>query len=457
MISADTAPDVTDEQLVFAEQVNLVYRLGIVGAIAVIVVALLYVMVVWAVVPQRQLIGWVILITLVSAVRIALADAGKRHALARSTRPWAWGLIVLATCTGLLWAYAGTALFPDGHPQLQLVAVIILVGMPAGAVASFGPYAKSYACYLVATVLPFAISMYWRGGEAAGWLLFASVVFMAYLIRVALWSEKTLRDNITQRLELQRMTQRLEAARDAAESADRAKSSLLANISEEVRQPLNAMRDMNEQLLVTSLSADQRDKVQTVRQASVSLLHMLDSALDMSRIQAGPLDIHETSFDPHKILARVESMYRPVALRKRLDFDVAITPATPHALMGDPLRWLQVLGILVDNALKFTDHGMVSVDVQARVTGGVCALRAEVADTGIGLAPEELSRLFKRLTQPQSSDPPQSGGAGLSIAAELAKLMGGDVGVTSEHGQGSRFWFNARLKLASDEDPKGGA
>lgn len=457
MNAEDSVPDATDEQLVFAEQVNLVYRLGIVGAIAVIVVALLYVMVVWAVVPQRQLIGWVIVITLVSVVRIALADAGKRHIQARSAKPWAWGLVVLATCTGLLWAYAGTVLFPDGHPQMQLVAVIILVGMPAGAVASFGPYAKSYVCYLVATILPFAITMYWRGGEAAGWLLFASVVFMAYLIRVALWSEKTLRDNITQRLELQRMAQHLESARNAAESADRAKSSLLANISEEVRQPLNAMRDMNEQLLVTPLNADQRDKVQTVRKASVSLLHMLDSALDMSRIQAGPLDIHETNFDPHKILARVASMYRPVALRKGLGFDVAITPSTPHAVLGDPLRWLQVLGILVDNALKFTDEGMVSVDVQASITGGVCALRAEVADTGVGLAPEELNRLFRRLTQPQTADTPQSGGAGLTIASELAKLMGGDVGVTSEQGEGSRFWFNARLKLAPDETTNGGA
>jgi signal transduction histidine kinase len=455
MTSEEESPRVSDDQRVFAEQVNLVYELGIVGAIAVIVVALLYVAVVWRVVPQHELVGWAIAITLVSAVRIALAYARQRRAMQGNTRRWAWGLIVLATCTGLLWAYAGTALFPNGHPQMQLVAVIILVGMPAGAVASFGPYASSYACYLVATVLPFAISMYLRGGEAAGWLLFASVVFMGYLIRVALWSEKTLRDNITQRLELQRMAQVLEAARNAAESADRAKSSLLANISQEVRNPLNALRDMNQQLLVTPLNAEQRGRVQTVQQASVSLLHMLDSALDMSRIQAGPLDIHETRFDPHTVLARIDSMYRPAALRKGLEFDMAIAPATPHGLIGDPVRWLQVLGILVDNAMKFTAHGAVSVDVEARVNGGVCALRAEVADTGIGLAAEERNRLFKRLTQPQTSATQQSGGAGLSIASELAKLMGGDIGVTSEQGQGSRFWFNARLRLAPDENARG--
>ncbi len=452
MTSDEVETHAADEQRIFAEQVGLVYQLGIVSAAAVIVVAWLYVAVVWSVVPQRELIVWALAITLVSVVRIVLANARKRHDIQGNTRAWARGLLVLATLTGLLWAFAGTRLFPYGHSQMQLVAVIILVGMPAGAVASFGPYARSYLCYLGATILPFALVMYLRGGEAAGWLLFASLIFMAYLLRVALWSQKTLRDNIQQRLALQRMALSLEAARNAAESADRAKASVLANISQEVRDPLNAMRDMNEQLLVTPLNAEQRDKVQTVRQASVSLLHVLDSALDMSRIQAGPLDVREEPFDPHTIVARIDRMYRPLARRKGLEYGVAIAPDTPHALLGDPVRWLQVLGILVDNALKFTGQGSVFVDVQASVSERVCVLRAEVTDTGIGIAPEERYQLFQRLKQSQAAPAPGQRGAGLDIASELAKLMGGDIGVTSDAGEGSRFWFNARLRLAPDEN-----
>lgn len=452
MTAGEPDPRTTDSQQVFGEQVRLVYQLGIVGAIAVCVVASLYALVVWTVVPRLELIGWGVAILLISAARLILAHVRQRHAVEGQTPAWGRGLMALAALTGLAWGYAGTVLFPFGHPQMELIVTIMLVGMPAGAVASFGPYARSYACYLLGAVVPFAVVQYMRGGEAAGWVLFASLVFTLYLIRVSLWLEKTLRDNIMQRLELQRMAQDLVHARDVAQAADRAKSSLLANISQEARSPLNAMRDMNEQLLVTPLNPEQRNKLQTVQQASRSLLDMLDSALDLSRIGTGPLDVREELFDPHKVLARIGHMYRPAALRKRLAFDVTIAPDTPHAMLGDPVRWLQVLCILVDNALKFTDEGMVQVAVEASVNGGVCVLRAEVTDTGIGLAAEERYRLFRRLTRTNDSTSPlgDGKGAGLGIAAELAKLMGGDIGVTSEHGSGSRFWFNARLRVVPD-------
>lgn len=442
-----------DSQQVVGEQVRLVYQLGIVGALAVCVVASLYALVVGPAVPRPALIAWGVAIVLISAARISLAHIRERQAVDSRTRAWGWGLIVLATLTGLAWGYAGTVLFPFGHPQMELIATIMLVGMPAGAVASFGPYARSYACYLFGAMVPFAIVQYLRGGEAAGWVLFASLVFTLYLIRVSLWLERTLRDNIMQRLELQRMARDLAHARDVAQAADRAKSSLLANISREARSPLTAMRDMNEQLLVTPLNAEQRNKLQTVQQASRSLLDMLDTALDLSRIGAGPLDVREEPFDPHKVLARVGQMYRPVALRKQLAFEVTIAPDTPHAVLGDPVRWLQVLCILVDNALKFTGEGMVQVAVEASVSGGVCVLRTEVSDTGVGIAAEERYRLFRRLTRTNDSAMPlgEGKGAGLGVAAELAKLMGGDIGVTSEQGAGSRFWFNARLRIVSGE------
>jgi signal transduction histidine kinase len=442
-------PRVSDRQIVFAEQVRLVYQLGIVGALAVIAVACLYTLALWTVAPQRELLGWFLAMSLVSLARIALAGVRKRHAVESRTREWAWVLIALATFTGMLWAYAGTALFPFGHPQMQLIAAIMLVGMPAGAVASFGPYAASYVCYLVFSIVPFAIGLFLRGGETAGWLLFASAVYIAYLIRVALWTEKTLRDNIIQRLELQRMALGLAQARDAAESADRAKSNFLANMSRQVRAPLNAMRDMNDHLLMMPMHTKLRERLQTAQQASLALLDTIDAALDMSRIQAGQLDVHEEQFDPHVVAARLHRMCQPSAQRKNLEFSVAIAPEVPHELLGDPVRWRQVLGILVDNALKFTERGSVSVTIEARVQGGVCALRTEVQDTGIGLAPEERSHLFQRLTQIQGSDAAPHAGAGLGIAADLAKLMGGDIGVTSEKGAGSRFWFNARLRTAA--------
>ncbi|MBM3343401.1 MAG: hypothetical protein FJY56_15030 [Betaproteobacteria bacterium] len=439
-----------DSEKVFAEQVRLVYQAGPAGAIAVMVVAWLYGVVVWNVAPRRELLLWEVLITLVSTTRIVLAYIRQRYAIDSHVREWSWALLALATATGVLWAYGGTALFPLNNPNLQLIAAFMLVGIPAGAVASFGPYALSYVCYLAGTIVPFALVTYWRGGDYMGWLLFASAVFMAFLIRVALWIEKTLKDNILQRLALEHMADGLAQSRDAAQAADRAKTSFLANMNHEVRTPLNAMIGMNELLLMSPLSAEQRQQAQAVHDASYSLLGMFDSVLDMSRIEAGALDLHEERFDPHAVVQRLEHLYRPVARRKNLDFTVAMAPDAPHAVIGDPVRWRQVLGILLDNALKFTDSGSVSVVIEVRMdsAANLCALRAEVIDTGIGISREDQYRLFQRFSQIDASNTRRHGGmgAGLGIASDLAKLMGGAVGVTSEPGKGSRFWFNARMK-----------
>ena len=150
-------PPVTDHQTVFAEQVKLVYQLGGVGAFTVMLLAWLYALLVWPLVPNRELLLWTMVITLVSVVRMALAYYRKRHAIDSDLRAWGWGLIALASATGLLWAYAGTVLFPHGNTDMQLIAAFILVGTPAGAVASFGPYLMSYVCYVTGAILPFGI------------------------------------------------------------------------------------------------------------------------------------------------------------------------------------------------------------------------------------------------------------------------------------------------------------
>ena len=191
-------------------------------------------------------------------MRIALAYIRKRRAINDSVREWAWGLAALALATGFLWSYAAIALFPYGERGLHLIAAFILLGIPAGGVATFGPYAASYACYLVATLLPFGIAVWLRGDDFSGWLLLASVVYGVFLFRVGYWMQATLCDNIAQRLRLERMAQGLAQARDAAEVADRAKSSFLANMSHELRTPLNAMVGMNELLLASPLTADQQ-------------------------------------------------------------------------------------------------------------------------------------------------------------------------------------------------------
>ena len=380
---------------------------------------------------------------------------------------WGWRFAGLSFLTGACWGWTGFLLASQPFELQRMLLGLVLLATITTAVPIRSAHPPTYYAFALATTAPLLLVLlisadpFYQlvgiaGGAYVGHL-------MAYVRDVHRWQY----DNIALAYQREELARRLQAAYDearaardaalvaqrAAEEANQAKSTFRATVSHEVRTPMNGVLGMIDVLERTSLSAEQREALGTVRYSASSLLRIIDDILDFSKIEAGRLDLERVEFSTAELIEGAVKTMAPQAAAKGLSLTAIVAADVPAHAIGDPVRLRQILFNLLGNAIKFTETGAVRLGLacvpESEDQNGM-ALRLSVSDTGIGLTPDQQSRLFQPFVQADSSTTRRFGGTGLglSIVRRLAEAMQGRVELQSTLGVGSTFAVTVRLGAA---------
>jgi signal transduction histidine kinase/FixJ family two-component response regulator len=464
-----------------AELVRMLYQGAPLGQLAVVLAAVLFAWLLRNTVPPTLILCWLMLALGNTVWRSWRMLQYRRAPQSKPSAQWLAHLRLGVFVNALLWCLLGIAAVVWADLTTKLAVMTLLIGLSAGGLAMLAADAKVYQWFMLAVLAPVGTGFVVLGGEL-GWSLAALTAFLAFVlhrsagymngvlvqsVRLRLEREQAAanqerlntqlvaqNDALREEAERHRRTQSaLSEARNAAEEATLAKTAFLAQMSHEVRTPLNGVIGMTGLVLAGPLREDQRRHLTMAQQSAESLLAILNDVLDVTKSESGRIAIDIAPVRLGELAEQVCQTFRAEADRKGLDLN-GHWPATLPVVMTDALRIRQVLMNLVGNGIKFTASGSVAIEIEQLgfAEGGV-RLRFAVKDTGIGIPASEIGGIFQPFEQVERSLRRAQGGAGLglSISGQLVERLGGRLQVRSEPGVGSEFWFELQMGIAEED------
>jgi signal transduction histidine kinase len=398
---------------------------------------------------------WFVLLLVIVALRIGIGVYSRQVQLewarARNVLRLA---TVLALLNGVIWGI-GVIWFPPGTAgfELTMMQTLLIAGVPAGALASLASYWPAYLFYAGSGLLMYAADLFLsvRSAGLSTLLAYAVLAYLILMLVIAWGFQRTILDSLRYRFAADDLMVGLKRATSDAEAASRAKSVFLANTSHEIRTPLNGILGMAELLHAAPLGAKERGYCEAIRASGGQLRDLLGDILDLSKIEAGRIELEREDFDLSRLLADLLAMFRDLAAARGNTLDVALDLPAGARYCGDALRLRQVLSNLLGNASKFTENGRIGLGAQMlspRPGDARHWLRFTVRDSGIGMSDETLAKLFEPFVQADSSTTRRYGGTGLglTIVKHLVDLMGGTIEVESAPGAGTQFRIELPLE-----------
>ena len=466
---------------IFNKQLENIYNKDI-AFWALPVIAVMLCVLLWKEISHTTLILWTILNIFSFIPRYLLVQKYKKDfQIISDPNLWVKYYSSLLILSGILWGTSGIFLFVPDSPAHQAYLTFLTIGVITCAVSANSLSLRIIISYIICASLPLAFRFLLIGdmfSTTMGFLLLCFIVLFLTGIRILnttiknafiatnqnidlinkLENSKTDLENKIQELDqtnmaLEETIERSNVMVVEASSASVAKSAFLANMSHEIRTPMNGILGMAQLLQDSNPTQEQREYIEIISSSSQVLLALLNDILDLSKIEAGKIDLEFIDFSIEHIFSDIKKLLISKVCDKIIEIDFSIDSNLPIFLKGDPTRLRQILLNLAGNAVKFTEKGSVKVKavVQKKESSRVLIM-FEIQDTGIGISKHQQNNLFKPFSQTDISTTRKYGGTGLglNISKQLVEMMGGNIGVESEEGNGAKFWFTLPLEYGNE-------